>query len=326
MRVGVDVGGTKTAAVLLDDTGAVVGQCELPTRTGADGVVATVVDAVHRVTPDQADITVGVGVPGQVDVATGRVDNAVNLEVRTVELGARLQAELGVTVRVDNDVKAAARGAHLHLGGGSLALVNVGTGLAVGLVLGGEVWRGSSGVAGEIGHLAVDPAGLPCPCGQRGCLETVASGAAVARRWPTDDPVPPRAVFDAAERGERAAAAVRDDLVRGIARTVQVCVLSWDVEQVVLAGGLTRLGAPLVAGVRQALLADAAGSPFLARLDLPGRVVVLPADYPAAAAGAALVADSGPARRAFPHGKSASTFSAHPTAPDPDDSRRPAWT
>ena len=76
----------------------------------------------------------------------------------------------------------------------SMAYLNLGTGLAAGLVLNGALWRGSRGTAGEIGHIPVDPNGALCSCGQRGCLEMVASGSAVARQWPTDHPDPARAV------------------------------------------------------------------------------------------------------------------------------------
>ena len=83
-----------------------------------------------------------------------------------------------------------------------MAYLNLGTGLAAGIVLDGRLLRGGHGVAGEIGHIPVDPAGVVCGCGQRGCLETLASGSAIARMWPTDDPLPARELFDAADAGD----------------------------------------------------------------------------------------------------------------------------
>jgi predicted NBD/HSP70 family sugar kinase len=158
-------------------------------------------------------------------------------------------------------------------------------------VLGGELWRGVSGVAGEIGHIPVDPAGPVCPCGQRGCLELYASGSAVARQWPSDDPLPVRALFDAAASGDAVAAAVRDRLLQGAAEAARLLVLTVDVDDVVIGGGISRLGEPLIAGVRGIIARWEADSPFVASLRLGERVRLLPPDFPAAAVGAAFVGD-----------------------------------
>jgi predicted NBD/HSP70 family sugar kinase len=114
-----------------------------------------------------------------------------------------------------------------------MAYLNLGTGLAAGLVLGGRLWRGSRGVAGEIGHIPVDPAGPLCPCGQRGCLELMASGSAVARQWPPDEPKPVRALFAAADAGDALAIEVRARLVDNVAAAVRLLVLTVDVDDVV---------------------------------------------------------------------------------------------
>ena len=168
-----------------------------------------------------------------------------------------------------------------------MAYLNLGTGLAAGLVLGGELWRGTSGVAGEIGHIPVDPAGPECPCGQRGCLELYASGSAVTRQWPSDDPLPVQALFDAASAGD--AEAVRDRLLRGTADAARMLVLTVDVDDVVIGGGISRVGEPLLAGVRGVIAQWEAASPFLASLGLARRLRLLPVDFPAAAVGAAFV-------------------------------------
>src|SRR5690606_8123661 len=199
---GLDIGGTKTDAVAVGDDGRVVHTLRMPTGFGPEAVLATAVEAVERVSEATgtlvADVaSIGVGIPGAVDSVTGRVSHAVNLGLADLELGEALRARLGRRVRIENDVNAAAVGAfHLRgLGSGqSMAYLNLGTGLAAGLVLGGELWRGVSGVAGEIGHIPVDPAGPVWPCGQRGCPEPYASGTAVAPQWPSEHPLPVRAV------------------------------------------------------------------------------------------------------------------------------------
>lgn len=297
LRLGVDIGGTKVHAVALDDTGAVVAETRLPTGFGAEAVVASahaaVVQLTERLGVDSRDLdSIGVGVPGRVDPETGHVAHAVNLGLESLDLGILLGARLGRAVVVENDVNAAALGAFHLLGDPrrrSMAYLNLGTGLAAGLVLDGRVWRGARGVAGEIGHISVDPQGELCRCGQRGCLETLASGSALARLWPQGAGAPASALFAAAEGGDADAAAVAARLVGNVAAAVRILVLTVDVDAVVIGGGLSSLGDRLLGQVRARLDADARTSPFLASLALAERVLLVPAGSPVGAVGAALV-------------------------------------
>ncbi len=298
MRVGVDIGGTKTLAVAVGADGAIAQQLRLPTGFGSDAVLATAVDAVTQLaglaglSGTREFDSIGVGIPGAVDSSTGRVSHAVNLGFDGLDLGDELTALLGLDVRVENDVNAAALGAFHLLGtpaSHSMAYLGLGTGLAAGIVLGGRLWRGSRGTAGEIGHIPIDPDGPLCSCGQRGCLEMVASGSAITRQWPTDDPQPVRALFAAAAAGEPLAVEVKRGLVDSIAAAVRMLVLSFDVDSVVIGGGLSSLGGELLTEVRATLVRWAETSPFLASLDLAQRVSLVPAGFPAAAVGAALV-------------------------------------
>ncbi|MBX3195508.1 MAG: ROK family protein [Microbacteriaceae bacterium] len=301
MRAGIDIGGTKTEAVAVDPAGTVVHRVRRPTGFGADAVLASAVAAVEELAAGVQDAdfaSIGVGIPGAVDLATGRVDHAVNLGVTGLDLGGELGRRLGREVRVENDVNAAALGAFALLGLGpaqSMAYLNLGTGLAAGLVLEGRLWRGSRGVAGEIGHIPVDPSGPECACGQRGCLELTASGSGIARQWPTDDRKPVRALYAAADAGDPVAVAVRSRLVDNVAAAVRLLVLTVDVDDVVIGGGLASLGEVLLAEVRQVLGGWARGSEFLASLELPDRIDLVPGGMNAAAVGAALVgvADAG---------------------------------
>jgi len=298
-RVGLDIGGTKTQAVLVDPSGALLATRRDPTKHGSEGLVRTAVEAVgallREAGPDAARAwSLGVGVPGLVDAGSGRVSHAANLGLHgdSLDLGARLGARLGRRVAVENDVNAAALGATTLLGPGAahdVAYLNLGTGLAAGIVLDGELRRGAHGAAGEIGHLALEPAGPRCACGQRGCLETIASGAALAAAWPTQSAPPARALFDAADAGDGEAIRIRARFADAVATAVRVLCLAADVATVVLGGGVAQLGERLRVAVAGALAAQAASSPFLASLDLPARVRVAPADHPVAAVGAALL-------------------------------------
>lgn len=297
LRVGIDIGGTKTDAVAVASSGEIVQRLRLVTGFGPDAVLETAVTAVTRLAEltgsDVAGFaSIGIGIPGAVDNGTGRVTHAVNLGLEGLELGAELSRRLGRPVRIDNDVNAAALGAfhllekHEHL---SMAYLNLGTGLAAGIIIDGTVWRGSRGTAGEIGHIPVDPRGPECPCGQRGCLEMVASGSAIARQWPTDDPKPARALFAAAAEGDPLALEVRQRFVENVAAAVRILVLTVDVDSVVIGGGLSSLGPVLLDEVRAVLASWEADSAFLASTRLSERVAIVPADFPAAAVGAALV-------------------------------------
>jgi glucokinase len=293
VRIGLDIGGTKVEAVAIDAADAVVSSLRRPTGHGADQVLATAARAVEDLVAglgSPALESVGAGIPGMVDPTTGTVQHAVNLGIEGFPFGAELEARLGVPVAVENDVNAAALGVSHLLGlGGSLAYLNVGTGLAAGLVTDGVLIRGARGGAGEIGHVPVDPAGLPCPCGQRGCLETMASGAGIARRWEGRGAHAAAEVLRAAEEGDPLARDIRLRLAEGIAAAVRILVLTNDVEAVVVGGGVSRLGAPLLDDVLEVLVRQAATSPFLASLGIPGRVRLLPPDLPAASVGAALL-------------------------------------
>jgi predicted NBD/HSP70 family sugar kinase len=295
MRVGIDIGGTKTDAVAILSDGSVGQQLRLPTGFGPSAVVETAVLAVMQLA-GLANTTVagfgsiGIGIPGAVD--NGRVSHAVNLGLDGLDLGAQLSQRLGREVRIDNDVNAAALGAFHLLDKGrdeSMAYLNLGTGLAAGLVLHGSLWRGARGTAGEIGHIPVDPNGPECPCGQRGCLEMVASGSAIARQWPTDDPKPARALFAAASLGDAHALEVKTRFVENVAAAVRILVLTVDVDVVVIGGGLSSLGPVLLQDVVAVLASWEASSPFLASTALSSRVTILPSGFPAAAVGAALV-------------------------------------
>ncbi|HEY0247473.1 MAG TPA: ROK family protein [Gryllotalpicola sp.] len=294
MRLGLDIGGTKIDAVAVDADATVLSRVRVATGFGPEAVVhnatAAAIRAAEAAGAGAAALdSIGIGIPGIVDAGAGIVRHAVNLGLEELALGAILAARLGAPVTVENDVNAASVGAHHLLGlTDAMAYLNLGTGLAAGFVLDGRLWRGARGTAGEIGHIPIDPAGELCACGQRGCLETVASGGWIARKWPTDHPLPVLDLFDRADAGDMRAIALRGELVAGAAAAVRILVLTADVETVVIGGGLSNLGLRLLDGVRTALDAQAASSQFLASLELSSRVRLVPQGPPVAAVGAAL--------------------------------------
>jgi predicted NBD/HSP70 family sugar kinase len=298
VRVGLDIGATKILGAVVSADGTILAQFREPTVPGADGVLATATRVLDRLAAEFDGVLpshVGIGFPGLVDRDRGAVSHAVNLGLGDdwLPLAERLAERTGAAVMVENDVRAATWGAHILSGADDLGYLSIGTGLAAGFVLGGVLRRGAAGASGEIGHVPVDPDGRLCSCGQRGCLELSAAASALTAAWPTDGAVSPAAaVFAAASSGDPRAVAVRDHFAARVADAIRMLGLAVDPAVIVLGGGVTDLGEPLLAVVVEALRAQAATSPFLAAIDLPSRVRLLPAGVPAAAIGAAMIWDA----------------------------------
>ncbi|MEW5762357.1 MAG: ROK family protein [Bacillota bacterium] len=188
--VGVDLGGTKIYTVAADAAGRVLAELKVPTpkEEGYRAVVRSIAATVREVwrqagLPEDGPAAVGLGAPGPLDAAAGVVFHAPNLGWRDVPLRDDVRAEVGVPVYLDNDARLAALGEHVFgagRGARDMLYVGVGTGIGGGMIIDGKVYRGTGG-AGEIGHVTVLPEGPPCNCGNRGCLEAVASGTAITR-------------------------------------------------------------------------------------------------------------------------------------------------
>lgn len=308
---GVDVGGTKVAALVVDNHGVVAGRAVRPMDGGrGPASVAPVMGAVHAAlraasAGTTALAAVGVGVPGQVDPAEGVVRVATNLGWTDIRLGELITDAFGVPSAVENDARVAAAGLVDHEvadGARSLAYVAIGTGIGAGIVLNGRLHRGDRGMAGEIGHVIADPAGVLCRCGQRGCLETIASGPYIARaasdaiaagaktRLASVDPLTAEAVYDAARDGDELALQLTQTAGRALARAIAGLVLTCDLERVLLGGGVSAAGEVFFAPI-QAELAELRGQSSLVAELLPiGSVRLLPPHFDAVAWGGVALA------------------------------------
>lgn len=188
LTIGVDVGGTKVAAGLVDENGTILASVRRPTPSTSPQEVADTIAAVVaqlRTQAGEQEVTaVGVGAAGFVDRDRATVLFAPNLAWRDEPLRDKVSELIGLPVVVENDANAMAW-AEFRFGAGAavdeLVCITVGTGIGGGLVLDGALYRGSFGVGAEVGHMQVVPEGRRCGCGQRGCWEQYASGNALVR-------------------------------------------------------------------------------------------------------------------------------------------------
>ena len=185
LTVGVDVGGTKIAAGLVDEKGAVLAheRTESP-ATDPSEIVRTIGQLVRKLAGSETVEAVGVSAAGFVDKARAMVVFAPNLAWRDEPLKRFLEDELDLPVVVENDANAAAWG-EFTFGAGEdvedLLMLTVGTGVGGGVIIDGELVRGGFGMAAEVGHITMVPGGVMCGCGNLGCLESYGSGKALVR-------------------------------------------------------------------------------------------------------------------------------------------------
>ncbi len=275
-RLGLDLGGTKIQGVLVDEGGRILAQarCETRRTEGAEAVFERCVELarelVHRLAreldPAASIATAGVGFAGLVDPARGVVIDSVILPgFEDFPLARRFAERLGVPCAVDNDATCAGLGEYAALGsppGLNLVVLTIGTGIGAALFVAGELYRGALGTAGELGHTTIDWNGEPCWCANKGCLNTLASGTAIARRaagvafadgkapLPDDPEIPSLAdVARRAAAGDRTAQRAIDDGARALGVGLASVINALNPDRIALCGGVTELGPAWLAAV-----------------------------------------------------------------------------
>jgi glucokinase len=266
--VALDVGGTGMKCALVSADGQVRHAERHP--TGADRGPAAVIATIGDVAAGLAGkaraegldpVAVGVAVPGVVDEAAGVAVWSANVGFRGVPLRDLVAARVGLPVAVGHDVRAGGV-AEARLGAGAghrhVLFVAIGTGIAAAHVVAGSASAGAHGAAGEIGHIVVRPGGARCGCGQLGCLEAVASAAAVGRQYAALAGTPVAGAAEVAARagaGDGVAGRVWHDAVAALADGLLVGQTLFDVEAFVIGGGLAEAGDQLLDPLRDALRA-----------------------------------------------------------------------
>jgi glucokinase len=283
LRGGIDLGGTKIEAIVVDARQRVLGSARRPTPTdgGPADVAAAMAEAMGEAAHNAGVRTealsgIGAGSPGTVDGQAGTVTSARNLPgwSGSYALAAELRRRLGAAVYLGNDVAVATAAEHQlgsGRGAGSLLGVFWGTGVGGGLVLDGRVWHGRGG-AGEIGHMVIERGGRRCPCGRRGCMEAYAGRAAMEARARKEHKngrhtkllqlmkergrsrMTSSVWWHAIEHGDKLATELIEEALAALGAGIASAVNLIDPEVVVIGGGLgVRFGQPYVERIAAAM-------------------------------------------------------------------------
>jgi glucokinase len=258
-----DIGGTDIKGALIDGSGQLLGLRRVTTIVSADATADAVLGQVHQLaaelTRDYDQVTplaVGLIAPGIIDDSLGVVHRAVNLNWTEVPFRQLATTALGLPASFSHDARAAGA-AEFALGAAQsfddVIVIVIGTGLSCSLFLGGRP-HSAGGFAGELGHSIVDPNGLLCACGASGCLETLASAGAIARRYSELTGTPPagaRGVLESAQAGDTVAQRVWDEALDALALTIAQLAATLAPEAIVIGGGLAQAGPALFEPLRE---------------------------------------------------------------------------
>ncbi len=275
LAIGIDIGGTNIKAAVIDLDGNVLHRLEQPTDAsrGPGPVIEDLADIVRRLAAltaahgksrveglvSEGIVGIGLATPGPLDLHGGRIIRGANLPAwKDVPIREALWQKTGLPVTLDNDGNAAAYGEYrcgAGRDGGDLVMLTLGTGVGAGVILKGRIFHGHFDNAAELGHMIVVVDGLPCPCGQRGCLEQYASAQAIVHRVLLADPSHEKApaiairaedVAQAAANGDPLCERVWDDACLYLAIACVNIQHAFNPTRIVLGGGLSNAGAQLL--------------------------------------------------------------------------------
>ena len=252
--IGFDIGGTKIAAHLVDEMNQVKWEAHVPVVKG-DGLLPAIFELVDDALTHikgEGDLLegIGLGIPGKIVRETGEIHLATNLNIESpLAIGAPLKERYDTAVALENDVRLGAFGVQNLHGLNDLAYISIGTGLAAGFILNGELYRGQSGLAGEIGHIA------EAYNGRSMILENIVSGPGLVQEGLAANCQVASAsdLFVLAESGSAPAEKVLQNMFDHLARAIQWIALTFDLEKIILGGGVTHAGPYFETGLRQAV-------------------------------------------------------------------------
>ena len=268
--IGIDIGGTNLKAGLVNDEGSILAMEKRKIAEVSDqkalveALVALTQSLTEKggLTPEQIR-SVGVGVPGAVEIHSGAVLYTCNLPLRNVPLRKLFHRYLPYPLYVENDANCAAL-AEYYAGAGKgskrFVTITLGTGVGAGILHNGQIYHGANGMAGEVGHMSIVYHGEPCPCGRRGCWERYAATTALVRAAQEENPAwkDGRTIFAAAEAGDKTVLALLDAWTDEIAQGLAGMVHIFNPQLILIGGGVSAqqklLIDPIAAKVKAAVM------------------------------------------------------------------------
>jgi len=276
MYVGIDLGGTNIAAGVVDDYGKILVKDSTPTlgeRTPeeiAEDMALLAKKVIKDAGLTDSDIKgIGIGVPGAVSNADGKVIETSNLPLSGFPLVAAIKKHIDVPVKLENDANAAGFGEYVINGNGaeSFVFVTLGTGVGGGIIINGDILRGANGVGGEIGHIVIKKGGEKCGCGRLGCWEAYASVTGLIRQTKAaieahpdslmatiakeEGKVSGRTSFEAAKKGDKYGQEVVDAYLEYVAEGIVNIVNIFQPNKVVIGGGISKEGDYLLNPIKE---------------------------------------------------------------------------
>lgn len=288
--VGIDIGGTKIAGALVDESGQILRDARVATPdSGGDSIVEAVVALVEELSAGESVIGVGVAAAGFIDAEQANILYAPNLSFRNYPFKAKLEALLSYPVIIENDANAAGW-AEFRYGAGrgtrNMTMLTIGTGVGGAVISDSKMLRGGFGIGGELGHIRVVPNGRLCGCGAHGCIEQYGSGTALLRsaRELADSPseagsrlrqlrdeageLKGEQVYQAILEGDSGALGLLEELGSWLGQTIASLSAVLDPEVVVIGGGVSAAGELLLDPIRKAYLANMPARGFRPELQL----------------------------------------------------------
>lgn len=271
--IGIDLGGTKISTALANFDGEIIENVVVPTKAEEgeipvlNRIIRTIEDVLDKSNTTINEVeSIGIGSPGPLNAVTGVIITTPNLPFKNYNLVKPLKERFDIPVYLDNDANVAAIGEFMFGAGKgkkNIVYFTVSTGVGGGAVLNGNIYRGNTCNALEIGHTTVAPNGPRCNCGNIGCLEAVSSGTAIGKRGKDAvstnvetslkqyENITSYEVFKEAEKGDEVAKDIVDEALNYLGIGVANAVAIFDPEMVVIGGGVTQVGDILFNKVRQ---------------------------------------------------------------------------
>ena len=285
VKIGIDVGGTGIKVGVVDESYRIIQENSIPTRTDISfdeqlkHIADCVLFSVREAGMTENDIaSVGVGIPGIASARTGEIIKCTNMGWKHVPFRNTFRKFLDKPVFIENDANVAALAesvAGISAGTSSSVFITIGTGIGSGIIINGQIWKGAHGIGGELGHVILDLGGVPCTCGNHGCLERYCSATALirmarnaVREHPESkilslaggDPsrIEAKTVFDASKAEDSIAVDVYREYISYLAQSIASVINLLDPEVIVLGGGVSKAGdfllEPLIREIPQYVL------------------------------------------------------------------------